>query len=67
MKSTHTRVCINYIQVLIEFENKAVAVGDISWVTDNTAFTLNIHGTGGRIFADIVFNHFIEAHGSPTP
>jgi len=59
--------CINYIQVLMEFENKAVAVGDISWVTDNTAFTLNIHGTGGRIFADIVFNHFIETHGSPTP
>ena len=46
---------INYAQILIEFENKSIAVADVSWLTAilGMRFTINIHGSGGHILMDV--------------
>jgi len=59
--------CINQASVLIEFNNRKAALCDFSWLTGRTIFSINVHGTGGHIFSDMCFNHFIEVHGLPTP
>lgn len=64
--------CINYIQLLMQFENKAVATADISWLTGRIMFALNVHGTGGCIFIEsdlknVFFTDPMETHGLPTP
>jgi len=59
--------CINYLQVYLKFRNNAVATADISWLTGPSLFTLNIFATGGRIFQNVFFDHFVETHGTPLP
>lgn len=61
--------CINYAQILIEFQNRSVAVADISWLTCilGMKFTMNIHGSGGHILMDVRNNNFLEFHGMLTP
>jgi predicted dehydrogenase len=61
--------CINYAQILIAFQNRSVAVVDISWLTCilGMKFTMNIHGSGGHILMDIRNNNYLEFHGMLTP
>ena len=60
---------VNYSQILLKFENKAVAVADLSWMTaiEGMRFTVNIHGTGGHILLDVRNESYIEFHGVLTP
>lgn len=58
---------VNYAQLLLEFENGAVATGDISWVTGILRFKLDICGTGGHIYLDVRNNNYMEIHGILTP
>lgn len=60
---------LNYSQILLEFENKAIAVVDVSWLTAilGMRFTINIHGTGGHVLLDVRNDNFIEFHGMLTP
>lgn len=60
---------VNYSQILLKFENKAVAVADMSWMTaiEGMRFTINIHGTGGHILLDVRNESYLEFHGVLTP
>jgi predicted dehydrogenase len=60
---------INYAQILLYFENKAIAVADTSWLTgiEGVRFTINIHGTGGHILLDVRNDSLTEFHGVLTP
>jgi len=58
---------INYLQVIMQFSNKSVAVADISWLTGPFLFNLEVHGTGGHLFLDVRYNHLEEVHGMRTP
>jgi predicted dehydrogenase len=60
---------VNYAQILINFENKAVAVADASWMTgiEGMRFTINLHGTAGHILLDVRSDSFTEFHGVLTP
>jgi predicted dehydrogenase len=60
---------INYTQILLEFENRAIAVADVSWLTAilGMKFTMNIHGTGGHMLLDVRNDNFMEFHGMLTP
>ncbi len=58
---------INYIQILMRFENRSLSIADISWLTGPFLFTINVHGTGGHLNLDVRYNHLEEIHGVPTP
>jgi predicted dehydrogenase len=58
---------INNTQILMEFENKALATADISWLGSTTIFTMDVQGTGGHVLADINQDYYAEFHGSQTP
>lgn len=58
--------CINYVQVLMQFRNKAVAVANITWLTASLLF-LDIHGTAGSVDLDLRLNHFLAYHGFLDP
>jgi myo-inositol 2-dehydrogenase/D-chiro-inositol 1-dehydrogenase len=60
---------VNYAQILLNFENKAVAVADVSWMTgiEGMRFTVNLHGTAGHILLDVRNDSFTEFHGILTP
>ena len=57
----------NYAQIELSFENKAIAVADVSWVTGITRFALDIHGTAGHIVLDVRNDGYMEIHGWMTP
>lgn len=57
----------NYLQLLMEFDSRAIASADISWVTGTSRFTVDVHGTGGHISIDVRNNSFLEFHGFFTP
>jgi len=58
---------INYVHILLEFANGAVAAADASWLTGITRFILEIRGTAGHISLDVRNNHYMEVHGILTP
>jgi len=58
---------INYAEIVIEFENRAIATADISWLTGTLNLTLDIHGTGGHIYLDVRSDSYSEVHGFATP
>jgi len=60
---------VNYSQILLKFDNKSVALADLSWMTaiEGMRFTINIHGTGGHILLDVRNESYIEFHGVLTP
>jgi predicted dehydrogenase len=59
--------CDNYAQITILFDNKAVAVADLSWLTGIRIFSLDIRGSGGCLYIDVFNNHLFEFHKSPDP
>jgi len=59
---------VNYVVIVVEFEDGSIATADVSWVTAMVGkFTLDIHGTGGSIFLDVRNDVLSEIHGFPTP
>jgi myo-inositol 2-dehydrogenase/D-chiro-inositol 1-dehydrogenase len=60
---------VNYAQILLKFQNKSVAVADVSWLTgiEGMRFTVNVHGTGGHILLDVRNDSYTEFHGVLTP
>ena len=58
--------CINYVQILAEFENKAVTTSNISWM-NSSMLSMDIHGTAGSVDLDMRFNHFTPYHGYYDP
>lgn len=59
--------CLTQVEVMMKFKNSTIGLADVSWLTGTTMFTLNIYGTGGRLFEDVFHDFFIEAHGTLTP
>lgn len=57
----------NQVSTLVQFENEAVGVVDLSWLTGPMLFRLSVLGTGGRLFCDVLFNQVTEQHGHPMP
>ena len=58
---------INYAENDSEFENKAIATAEISWLTGTLNLTIDIHGTGGHIYLDVRSDTYAEVHGFATP
>jgi len=58
--------CLNYLQILMQFENKTVAVASVTWLTPFSLF-LNIHGTAGSVHVDVRFNHYLRYHDFLDP
>jgi len=58
---------INYIQILMKFKNRSLAVADISWLTGSFLFVIDVHGTGGHLRLDVRYNHLEKFHGMRTP
>lgn len=62
----NTMNMVNYSQILIEFENRTIAVANITWLTTSD-FDLYINGTGGSISLDLRFDYFIKYHDFMDP
>lgn len=58
--------CVNYIQVLMEFENMAVCSASITWLTA-LSLHLDIHGTAGSAKVDFRFSNFLDYYGFLDP
>lgn len=59
--------CLNHIQSLLSFQNKAIVDLDISWITGAFELTLKILGTAGTLYIDVRNDHIFEIHGYSTP
>jgi len=58
--------CINHVQVLMEFENKAVCSASVGWLTA-LSLQLDIHGTAGSAKVDFRFSNFLDYYGFLDP
>lgn len=58
---------MNYIQIMIEFDNGVVVTADISWLTGSMIFSIELHGTSGHIYLDVKNDVMHELHGTITP
>jgi UDP-N-acetylglucosamine 3-dehydrogenase len=58
---------IDHAQIMIEFENGALATLDLSWMTGTKEIALYVQGTGGLLHCDIRNNHVQEIHQYTTP
>ncbi len=54
-------------QIVVEFENKAVAMMDTSWTTNASRFELDLFGDGGFLHVEPMRDYLIEGHASTTP
>ncbi|MEM2868493.1 MAG: Gfo/Idh/MocA family oxidoreductase, partial [Candidatus Bathyarchaeia archaeon] len=58
--------CINYVQIVMYFDNKTIATANITWLTPYI-LSMNINGTAGNINLDLRFNNFVIYHDFLDP
>jgi UDP-N-acetylglucosamine 3-dehydrogenase len=58
--------CINYAQILMEFENLSVCSASVAWLT-SWSLHMDIHGTAGSANVDIRFSNLLDYYGFLDP
>jgi predicted dehydrogenase len=58
---------VNYAHISVGFANRVHAATDLSWFSGSRKFSLDIHGTGGRLHVDVTTDSLEEIHGFATP
>lgn len=59
--------CLNHVEAIMLFENKACVDLDLSWVSSTYEMSMKVLGTAGTLDIDIRNNHLREIHGYSTP
>jgi predicted dehydrogenase len=58
---------VNYAHISVGFANRVHAATDLSWFSGSRKFSIDIHGTGGRLHVDVTTDSLEEIHGFATP
>jgi len=64
---TNSAGFLNYVNIMLELENGVTGFLETSWLTNALDFSLDFRGTGGRLKIDVLYDHYEEQHGVPTP